>query len=88
MQDPEHFVRVRHDADPRVPRRVLEPVAEAGEDVDDEQHREGRVQARDDVGGEVAQAGHEGDAALPEVVVDPVVQERGSRVSQDWGEEY
>ena len=87
VQDAEDLVGVGHGADPRVPGRVLDAVAEAGEDKHDDEHGVWRVVGDDDVGEEVADGTEDGDAALAEFHVDGVVEQRGQVVADERGEE-
>lgn len=87
MQQPQDLVRVYHRPDPRVPRRVLEPVAEAHEEVHYDEGWVGGMHADDDVADELRKGGEEGDAALAVLHVDWVVYKGGGSVADEGGEE-
>lgn len=87
MQKPQHLIWIRHIANPRIPRRVREAIAEAREHEDDDEHGVRRVHGDDDVGDEVAGGRDDGDAALAEAQVDGVVEEGGGGVADERGEE-
>lgn len=87
MQEAEDLVGAVHVADVGVPGSVGYAVAEAREDVDDDEGRVGRVLGDDDVGGDVAGGGDDGDAALADFQVDPVVEQGGEDVTHKGGEE-
>jgi len=54
MQEPEHLIRVRHIADPRIPCRVFQTVSETGGHEDDDEDGVRGVAGDDDVGDELA----------------------------------
>ena len=81
MQEPQHFIRIRHSSNPGVPARVRKPIAEAREHEDDDQDGVGRVHGDDDVRYEVAYGRYDGDATLSEAQMDGVVEERGCGVA-------
>ena len=81
MQKPQYLIRVRHVAHPGVPRRVREPITEARDHEDDDEHGVGRVNGDDDVGDQVADGGKDADAALSEFQVNCVVHEGAGGVA-------
>lgn len=87
MQQAQHLARVGEIANPRVPRSVRHAVAEPGEDEGEHEHNVRRVQRDDGVRGRVAGAADDGDAALPDPVVEVVVEDGRADVAHKGGQE-
>lgn len=87
MEHAEELVGVVQVPDERVPGRVGDAVAEAGERERDDEDRVRRVHGDDDVRHDVAGRRQHGDAPPPEARVDDVVQERRRRVADERREE-
>lgn len=87
VEQAEELVGAVQVPDERVPRRVGDAVAEAGERERDDEDRVRRVHGDDDVRDQVAGRRQGGDAPPPEALVDRVVQERGRRVADERREE-
>lgn len=87
VHDPLDRVGVLHDADPGAERGVREPVAEAGDGVDDDKRGERRVGGQNGVGQDVAERRGDGDPPLSEARVDHGVGEGGDGVAGERGQE-
>lgn len=87
MQEPLDRVGLVHDTDPGTEARIRETVSETAKHVDHDEHGEGRMLGQNDVGNEVAEGGHDGDAALAEDGVDSGIGEGSDGVADKGGEE-
>lgn len=87
VQEAQQLARVGEVADPGVPRGVSHAVAEAREDEGEDEDNVRRVRGDDGVGGEVARRADDGHAALAELVVQRVVEQRRGDVPDEGREE-
>jgi len=77
VQDPHNLVGVCHAADPGVPASINEAIAETSKNEADHEDGVGRMTCCDNIGDYVTDGADYGNAALAEVVVNSVIQQRG-----------
>lgn len=86
MQQAEELVRARQLPYPGIPGGVFDAIGKPRQQEEYDQGWIGRVACDADVCSEMAEGSEEGNAALAEMVMDPVVEQGGSGVSTEWGE--
>lgn len=87
MHKPLNRIRLIHRAHPGTKARIRQPIAEAGDHVDDDKGGPRWMYSQDDVGDYMTGGGHDGDAALAEAHVDAGVCEGGDGVAGEGGKE-
>lgn len=87
MQETQDLIRIRHIANPRIPCCVCKSITKAGKSKDDDEHGVRWMDGDDNVGDEVTKGRDDGDTLLSVFKVDGVIQEGGSCIADQRGEE-
>lgn len=87
MQKSQDLIAILHRSDPRIPRRVLQSVAEPREQESKHTHAIRGVGGDDGVGDELETRGDDGNASLAESFMDHRVDQGGGGVADKRREE-
>lgn len=88
MEEAQDLIGIGHVANPCVPGRVGQSIAEPREDEGHHQDRIGGMEAIDHICDEMASRGQYGDSSLTKGAVDAMVQQRRQDVSRQRGQKH
>lgn len=87
MKKAKELTRISQIAYPSIPGRIAKAVSEASEDKGEDEHDIGRVQSDNDVRDYMATTAEDGNTALSDTEMQPVVEDGGRDVSYKWRDE-
>lgn len=88
MQKPQNLIRPGHVANPRIPGRISQPVAEPCEDERDNQHRIRRMDTVDDIRNQMASWRQQSHTSLAKGIVHAVVQQSSKHIANQRRQKY